>query len=256
MYIMLAHREQREAFHFCFLEKLLKITDPRLYILKGGVNLRFFFNSPRYSEDMDIDVLGGAVATLKKNVYKILNDAAFRRSLAVYGIDDLLLNDPAKAKQTDTTQRFRLRLVSASGAEWPTKVEFSRRRRDKTPIELALIHPEIARRCQRLSFRCPHYPAAVAIAQKIQALADRKIVQARDVFDIYVLISGGAAREIPPRRDSFKDAVYRAGKNIDAMTYEHYRGQVLEFIDADQRASYAGEDVWESMKTEVLGLLS
>ena len=29
------------------------------------MNLRFFFNSPRYSEDTDLDVLGGSVATLE-----------------------------------------------------------------------------------------------------------------------------------------------------------------------------------------------
>jgi hypothetical protein len=51
-----SHRQQREIFHFLFLERLLKIADPRLFVLKGGVNLRFFFNSPRYSEDMDLDV--------------------------------------------------------------------------------------------------------------------------------------------------------------------------------------------------------
>ena len=56
----------REVFHFCFLEHLLLISDPKIYILKGGVNLRFFFSSPRYSEDMDIDVIAGSVSILKK----------------------------------------------------------------------------------------------------------------------------------------------------------------------------------------------
>lgn len=59
-------RQQREIFHLLFLERLLKIADPGLFVLKGGANLRYFFNSPRYSEDMDLDVLGGSVATLKK----------------------------------------------------------------------------------------------------------------------------------------------------------------------------------------------
>ena len=63
--------------------------------------------SPRYSEDMDIDVLAGRVATLKKHGYKILNDRAFRRSLRAFDIADIEINDPSKAKQTDTTQRFR-----------------------------------------------------------------------------------------------------------------------------------------------------
>ena len=62
-----SHWQQREIFHLLFLEQLLKLSDPNLFVLKGGLNLRFFFNSPRYSEDMDLDVLGGSVATLRKN---------------------------------------------------------------------------------------------------------------------------------------------------------------------------------------------
>ena len=97
----------REIFHFCFLEALLKVSEPALYALKGGVNLRFYFSSPRYSEDMDLDVYGGSVATLKKNGYKVLNDPGLGRTLASYGIEKLLVNDPMKAKHTETTQRFR-----------------------------------------------------------------------------------------------------------------------------------------------------
>ena len=82
---MFSDIQLREVFHFCFLHRLLKISDINLYVLKGGVNLRFFFGSPRYSEDMDLDVVAGNVGTLKKNGYKILKDAAFLRSLKVLG---------------------------------------------------------------------------------------------------------------------------------------------------------------------------
>ncbi len=63
---MLTDSQLREVFHFCFLDRLLKVSTPNLYVLKGGVNLRFFYNSPRYSEDMDLDVLAGNVSTFKK----------------------------------------------------------------------------------------------------------------------------------------------------------------------------------------------
>ena len=71
---MYSDMQRRELFHFVFLERFLKITDPELYSVKGGVNLRFFLKSPRYSEDMDLDVFGGGVETLKKNGYKILEE--------------------------------------------------------------------------------------------------------------------------------------------------------------------------------------
>ena len=64
--------QQREIFHLLFLERLLKVSDPRAFVVKGGANLRFFFGSPRYSENMDLDVLAGAVGALRKNGYRIL----------------------------------------------------------------------------------------------------------------------------------------------------------------------------------------
>ena len=63
---MFSDAQIREVFHFYFLDRLLRLSDPGLYILKGGVNLRFFFMSPRYSEDMNIDVLAGGAATEKR----------------------------------------------------------------------------------------------------------------------------------------------------------------------------------------------
>jgi len=86
---MYTDTQLRKIFHLLFLERLLKIANPSLFILKGGANLRFYFQSPRYSEDMDLDVLGGGIATLKKNGYKILQDATFSRVLSTYGIEDM-----------------------------------------------------------------------------------------------------------------------------------------------------------------------
>jgi len=45
----------REIFHLEFLRWLGRKLKPKNYCLKGGANLRFYFNSFRYSEDMDID---------------------------------------------------------------------------------------------------------------------------------------------------------------------------------------------------------
>jgi len=146
------HRQQREIFHFLFLERLLKIADPRLFVLKGGVNLRFFFASPRYSEDMDLDVLAGSVATLRKNGYRILEDPAFARNLATYGIARLVINDPAKAEQAATTQRFRAQLVNTAGESYPTRVAFSRRG-GVEDYRLETLDPSIARAYRRLARR-------------------------------------------------------------------------------------------------------
>ena len=82
----------REAFHLLFLERLFASSDPSLYVLKGGANLRFFFGSPRYSEDVDLDVVAGSVETLKKNGFKILEDKAFARTMQAFGVTRVELN--------------------------------------------------------------------------------------------------------------------------------------------------------------------
>lgn len=246
----------REIFHFCFLERLLKISDPKLYVLKGGVNLRFFFQSPRYSEDMDLDVLAGSVTTLKKNGYKILNNTAFKRNLRTYGIDDIKVNDPAKAKQTETTQRFRVRLIAASGDQLPTKVEFSRRDGKGESSSNDLINPEIARTYRKVAFRCRHYPGEVAVTQKIKALAGRSVVQARDVFDLGILHAGGFANATLISQSLSRQVLTKAQQNIISLGYEDFSGQVLEFLDDEEREHYDSPKQWETLQNTVSGLFS
>ena len=250
---MLSDTQIREVFHFYFLDRLLKQSDPGLYILTGGVNLRFFFRSPRYSEDMDIDVLAGSVQTLKKNGYKILNDQAFKRSLRSFGIADIEVNDPAKAKQTGTTQRFRFGLITPAGHRLPTKVEFSRRNESGDgESESALVDTEIARSYRSLSFCCPHYNGGAAIVQKVRALAGRPVTQARDVFDLAILFRGGHSPPAPWSK-LLADGVYaKAIDCLTALTWEDYEGQVVEFLDKESRADYGDKQAWEILQDQVL----
>ncbi len=249
-------KQQREVFHYLFLERLLRVSEPKFYVLKGGVNLRFFLNSPRYSEDMDIDVFGGSVQTLKKNGYKILSDPSFLRQLRSYGVRELLVNDPFKTKQTQTTQRFRLRLKNQAGEEFPTKVEFSRR--NSKPEEVfarEMIHPEIARTYKRISYPCQHYTGESAAIQKIRALAYRKQLQVRDVFDLFILYNSGylttRTREfLTPQELSL------AAKNLMSFSYLDYEGQVLEYLPLSERRLYEGPEPWEQMQAMIMEILS
>ncbi len=255
-------RQLREVFHFCFLERLLKIADAHLFVLKGGVNLRFFFRSPRYSEDMDLDVLAGGVATLKKNGYKVLNDAAFRRALRTYGIADIHVNDPDKAKHTQTTQRFRVQLVTVGGERLPSKVEFSRRgasgMSDDAPADgkvMEQIDSEIARQYNRLSFRCQHYNGEAAVVQKVLALAGRAVTQARDVFDLDILQRGGHTQDVPIRRKAGPQKCAAALANLASLAFDDFSGQVLEFLDEEQRREYGTRAAWEAMVLHVREML-
>ena len=250
---MFSDTQIREVFHFCFLDRLLKMSDPRNYVLKGGVNLRFFFNSPRYSEDMDIDVLAGSVETLKKNGYKILQDAAFRRSLRSFDIDDIEINDPGKAKQTDTAQRFRFGLITPAGHRLPTKVEFSRRQQGgNNKVTTELIDTEVARAYRKLAYRCQHYAGDVAIVQKVKALAGRTVTQARDVFDLAILYRGGHAPSAPLKRLMPEQELTQAIECLMDLSWEDYQGQVVEFLDTNSRDEYGDKQAWEWLQTFVL----
>jgi predicted nucleotidyltransferase component of viral defense system len=251
--MVITHRQQREIFHFLFLKKLLKISDQRLFVLKGGVNLRFFFSSPRYSEDMDLDVLAGSVPTLRKNGYRILEDLAFRRSLQPFGIADIILSDPDKAKHTNTTQRFNLHLINIAGESYPTKVEFSRRTSEDDYI-LEPIHPKVARLSRSLSFPCQHYTPLSMVSQKLKALANRAHPQTRDVFDLYVLWLGGYL-SLPCEISLSEAELLNATENIFSFSYEDYRGQVLEYLEPQQRDEFEGEVVWNLICEKVLTFL-
>lgn len=245
-----------ELFHFHFLERLLKMTDPKLYALKGGVNLRFFHQSPRYSEDMDLDVHPDRVAvdTLKKNGYKLLEDAAFRRVLQTKGIADLRVNDPSKAKHTETTQRFRLTLALDSGQQLPTKVEFSRRGIDPAQTRSERIDPEVARRHGRSAYNVVHYVAVQAARQKIDALAGRAQTQARDLFDLALLHARGAL-DATVVRNVDEDTRTKATAALAGLTYAHWDGQVLDYLDPEALDEYRGKARFEHIQLSMIDLL-
>ena len=249
-------RQLREIFHFCFLDRFIRASDPRLYVLKGGVNLRFFFHSPRYSEDMGLDVLAGNVTTLAKNVYKIFSDAAFMRSLKSFGIEGIKISDPNKAKQTQTTQRFRARLVTTSGDQLPTKIEFSRRTTNIADAAFDKIDPDIARAYRKLSYSCQHYSGHSAVVQKIRALAGRAVTQARDVFDLAILHAAGYVKPDLIQHTISLTTRQQAINNLLGLSFQDYTGQVVEFLDTEIRKDYDQRIAWETMQETVLSQLS
>src|SRR5438034_6483313 len=101
----LLHIQAVEQFHLLFLVQLGARIDKKLYSLKGGCNLRFFWKSIRYSQDIDFDVHTIDRETLRKNVNRILKDTGFRRILTPHKIEILQFSEP---KQTDTTQRWKV----------------------------------------------------------------------------------------------------------------------------------------------------
>lgn len=67
-------REAREAFHTLVLSHLRERVPLSQWRVKGGANLRLFFKSVRYSEDMDLDAEPKARLALKGTIRNFLRD--------------------------------------------------------------------------------------------------------------------------------------------------------------------------------------
>lgn len=240
----------REIFHLEFLRWLSRYVDPALYALKGGVNLRLFFNSIRYSEDIDFDVRTIAPETLQRNVMRILKSDVFQNTLKPFGIESVVPPDMTKAKQTSTTQRFKIHLVTPHDEDFFTKVEFSRREwNDHVAVET--VSSVILRAYSLSPVLTPHYTIATALSQKIRALAHRTITQSRDVFDIFLLCS-----QIQPdeRKEMSIDVetAQKARERIFEIGYEQFRDHVVFYLAEEDQKMYDNPAVWGDIQQKAL----
>ena len=118
-----------------------------------------------------------------------------------------------------------------------------------------MVDPEIARQYRRLSYRCNHYSGEDAVFQKIQALAGRPVTQARDVFDLGLLQAGGYAISIKSNKNLTRELREKASEALMSLTFDDYKGHVVEFIDTDNREHYDSPSAWEQLQETVLELL-
>ncbi len=245
---MWSDREAVEIFHLLFLRAFGARVDKALYCLKGGCNLRFFFKSIRYSEDMDLDVKTMAVGTLRNNVNRLLESPSFVQLMRASGME---LSDVAQPKQTATTQRWKLTLrITESGVRIPTKIEFSRRAFDDDKA-LQPVDADIVRAYRLYPVIVQHYTVDAAFAQKVVALAMRGQVQARDVFDLKLLLDAGAGEKRLPA-----PAATHLGAAIDhamGIGYDEFAGQVLAYLAPEFQEYYGSRRAWSDLQDQVVG---
>ena len=243
----------REIFHLEFLRWFARKVKVKYYALKGGTNLRFFFNSFRYSEDMDLDINGVEVNSLKDTVMKILQLPSFRDTFKPFGIEEIVPPEITHAKQTTTTQRFKIHLITSAGEDLFTKIEFSRRGfKGKSIVQPVL--DTILREYKLPPLLIPHYDLQSAIAQKIDALATRSVVQARDIFDLYILSS----QYQDPKKEKIKInrvKLTRAYENTFEVSFEQFRDTVISYLSFEDQATYNSSSLWEEIRLKVSNLI-
>jgi predicted nucleotidyltransferase component of viral defense system len=247
---MWTERQAIEIFHLLFLRNFSARVDKALFALKGGSNLRFYHRSIRYSEDIDLDIRTMAQGTLRSNVEAVLGAASFRQVLRAQQLE---VAEVSAAKQTQTTQRWKVQLRQLTpAATFPTKIEFSRRALDEG-VELAAVEPELIRRYRLYPVLVQHYGAAAAFAQKISALALRTETQARDIFDLKLLADAGAASA--PLRKAQLGQLPTAIDNAMSIGFEDFVGQVVAFLEPEHQADFGKRASWETLQEQVVDTL-
>lgn len=252
--IMYNSLQMREIFHLEFLRWMSRKVKSEFYALKGGANLRFFFNSLRYSEDMDLDVASVRVDMLKDIVMQILNNQSFQDMLKPFGMERLVNPDMAKAKQTETTQRFKVHLITYAGEDLFTKVEFSRRHRNEGKVSVQPVSDTVLRSYKLPPLLIPHYDIESAVIQKIRALSDRAVLQARDIFDLYVLSS----QYKPVKTGEAKidnEILSKAREGILEISFEQFRDAVVSYLSLEDQAVYSNPSSWDEIKLKVLNFI-
>jgi predicted nucleotidyltransferase component of viral defense system len=236
-----------EIFHLIFLRSLEAKLDKKLYILKGGCNLRFHFKSIRYSEDIDLDVRFIAKETLRQKVTKLLMNPGLRNNLKAKGIEIIQFSE---AKQTETTQRWKLNLrATGLSMPLPTKIEFSRRAMQEN-FAFEPVDSELISNYSLYPIMLNHYTARSAFNQKINALIHRTETQARDIFDLRLLIDKGISfQDIDP---TLFPELPMAIENAMSVSFSDFKSQVVAYLLEEYQEYYSNDKAWQGIQDEVI----
>jgi predicted nucleotidyltransferase component of viral defense system len=241
-----------EVFHLAFLRELVRAVPLSTFVLKGGSNLRFFFGSPRYSEDMDLDAMGMPVHLLRDKVMDIIASKALADTLRTFAVERIVPPRLSSAKQTETVQRFKVHLLTAANEDLSTKVEFSRRGFDASVRSEPVPVPVLAR--YRLApLIVPHYAAGSAASQKVRALLGRRHTEARDIFDLYILSSRSS--ELSLASQFAASELKLARERVLSVEYEQYRDTVVSLLAKEDQRAHDSPGAWDEIRLRVEGLL-
>lgn len=238
-----------EFLHLAFLQVLPTRLPVAEYVVKGGANLRLFFDSRRRSQDIDLDYVGPAFWRAEERVDAVLASRAFVDLLRIEGVE---LVDLAKTKQTDTTRRWKF-AIRGGGAWLNSKIEFSARGNTDPEIGFDAARSDVGRAAGLRAVRANHYLAPAATRQKIHVLAERRETEPRDVFDLDLLISSHpdavGPGDVPP------ELAAKASDAAFAIPFEAYEQLVVEYLEDEFVEIYDRPEVWDEMVTRVAAFL-
>lgn len=238
-----------ETFHLLFLRVLAAGARADWFTLKGGANIRYFFASPRYSNDIELDFAGRKSWNVADTVASVLSGTAMKQLGRASRIE---LVDISLAKQTETTLRWKIGLGAPDHQDLiRTRIEFSGRGDAGDDAEFAVVPNEIVQPYGVAAPTVCHYLETAAIDQKIAALALRTETKARDVFDLELLL-----RRRRALRSDLKglDPAHAGTAAEKALTipFASFTTEVAPFLEPDMAALY-GESDWDGLCVIVAG---
>jgi predicted nucleotidyltransferase component of viral defense system len=244
------NREAIEYFHLSFSNRLAAKVDRHLFCLKGGCNLRFYFESIRYSEDIDFDIHTTSVETLKKHVNGILNDKTFK---SILKHQDIEIAEWSAPKQTKTTQRWKVSIkLGNQSLIIPTKIEFSRRKQKFDLSEIKPVSSGVINQYKLQTILLHHYTVESAIQQKIGALINRTETQARDVIDLQILKNKlPSPKSFPFPRGEKKKAI----EMLMSISFDHYKSQVWPYLLTELLEGYKSKETWNQIQEDVCNFI-
>jgi len=130
-----------------------------------------------------------------------------------------------------------------------TRIEFSRRGLDDEKA-VESVNAGIIGTYRLYPVIVQHYTVHAAFAQKVSALALRKQIQARDVFDLKSLMdAGGAERPLPATTAANLTA---AIDNALAVDYDAFAGHVLAYLEPEYQDHYGTKQAWTELQAQVV----
>ncbi|HLA77945.1 MAG TPA: nucleotidyl transferase AbiEii/AbiGii toxin family protein, partial [Vicinamibacteria bacterium] len=199
--------------------------DRASWVVKGGVNLRAWFGSLRYSEDLDLDLVRGSVLSLREKVDKLLASGRSGTCSApkVFGWCGAPSRNRRRRPSGGSSSSKRRAAPFLCTPAWSSAAGGA-----TEEFVLAPVRPEIVQPYGLPAPTANHYTARAALRQRIEALAGRAQTQARDVWDLdYLLRTTGATPGplTPAQGKTLAAALERAM----GLPFEVYKAQVVPY---------------------------
>ena len=212
--------------------------------------MRALHGSMRYTKDLDLN----AHPSISKERVQAIVQRSIKKALAASG----LINNPkvTEPKQTDTTLRWKIFGTQPGGTEpIHVTIEVSRRKPHlhghTTECSMPAQFGQSAEGVKIQVIDSQH----LAIC-KVLALCDPHRQAPRDIFDLDILIQatlpdmGTLLAQIPDASRVLPKALKELWGNLEAMSYEQFRQEVIPYLPAEAAKAYT-ESQFDTMRLKV-----